>query len=98
MTRNHASGGGGVRVARSHPRRQSAAETRAIPLPDRSSRIAVVDITAAPGYPIICVQAATQFWIGSQSVLPLSQVASGVFQKSSDWKYDAGALAWSPSP
>src|SRR6185437_6287823 len=31
MTRNQASGGDRVRVARSHARRQSAAETRAVP-------------------------------------------------------------------
>ena len=93
MTRNHASGGVRVRVARSHPRRQSAAETRAEPFPDRSSRIAVVDMRL-PGYPIICVQAVTQLWNGTQSFLPLSHVASGVFQNLIDWKYDDGSLAW----
>lgn len=94
MTRNHASGGVRVRVARSHARRQSAVETRAIPLLDRSSRIAVVDMLRYPGYPIIDVQAVTQSWNGTQSLLPLSQVASGVFQNLIDWKYDEGSFAW----
>jgi hypothetical protein len=47
-----------------------------------------------PGYPIICVQAVTQLWNGTQSFLPLSHVASGVFQNLIDWKYDDGSLAW----
>src|SRR5215469_2851524 len=44
MTRNQASGGDRVRVARSHDRRQSAAETRASPLTARSLRTAVAVI------------------------------------------------------
>src|SRR5215469_6534077 len=44
MTRNQASGGDRVRVARSHARRQSAAETRASPLTARSLRTAVAVI------------------------------------------------------
>src|SRR5665213_4205272 len=44
MTRNHASGGVRVSVARSHARRQSAAETRATPVPDRTSPITAVEL------------------------------------------------------
>jgi hypothetical protein len=81
MTRNHASGGVRVSVARSHARRQSAAEMRATPVPDRSAGSAVVDMRRCVcPYPSICVQAVTQSWNGTQSFLPLSHVASGVFQ------------------
>jgi hypothetical protein len=80
MTRNHASGGVRVSVARSHPRRQSAAETRATPFPDRSVGSAVIGMRLCGRYPSICVQAVTQSWNGTQSLRPLSQVASGVFQ------------------
>src|SRR5665213_2616567 len=51
MTRNHASGGVRVSVARSHARRQSVAEMRAMPFPDRSSRIAVIDMWRFPRLP-----------------------------------------------
>ena len=95
MTRNHASGGVSVSVARSHARRQSAAEMRATPVSERSSKVAVAGHRGPlPPYPIICVQALTQFWNGTQSFLPLSHVTSGVFQNLIVLKYASGSLAW----
>ena len=68
MTRNHARGGESVARPRNQGRRHSAA-------PDRSLS-EVVDID----YPVICVQACCHWVKFTQSLLPLSHVASGVFQ------------------
>ena len=77
-------------MARSHGRRQSAAETRAPPLTARSSRTAVAVIGSVihrhGHYPVIWVQAVTHFWNGTQSFWPLPHCASGVFQNLMVWK------------
>ncbi len=80
MTRNQASGGDNVRVARSHGRRHSAAEARATRVSDCPFRVATKDTRRAGPQPVICVQAVSQSTNGTQSLLPLSHCASGVFQ------------------
>jgi len=78
MTRNQASGGESVASPRSHGCRQRnllipAVGPAALAGPFRTS-------TVADTQDVICVQAVTHCWNGTQSCLPLSQVASGVFQ------------------
>ena len=100
MTRNQASGGLSVRVARSQARRHRAAETRAEgpapgvppggPAAGRPGAgppcCAVVDAIRCCPYPVIWVQALTHCWNGTQSFLPLPHWASGVFQNLIVWK------------
>ena len=92
MIRNHASGGESVRNARSPGRRHSAADSapareREGTAPDagRPSRSRSAD-NSPSAYPMICVQADTQLWNGTQSFLPFPHWASGVFQNFSVWK------------
>ena len=89
MTRNQASGGVSVRVARSQARRHSAAESRAEPRRARwpaagGPAVAVLRrgrrCHPVLPYPVIWVQAVTHCWNGTQSFLPLPHWASGVFQ------------------
>lgn len=80
MTRNQASGGESVRAALSQALRHSAAETRATPVDSRPFRASAVTIQSSGRQPVICVQAVTQSWNGTQSFFPLSHCASGVFQ------------------
>ena len=84
-------------MARSHARRQSAAETRAVPFACLSAARSAGSRSVPSGalrYPVIPVQAVTHCWNGTQSLLPLPHWASGVFQNSIVLKYDSGALAW----
>ena len=106
MTRNQASGGVSVSVARSQLRRHSDAEIRAPGPPARGvrpqqggpARGRPAERSWMPSggcpYPVIWVQALTHCWNGTQSFLPLPHCASGVFQNLMVWKYDSGASAW----
>ena len=102
MTRNQASGGVSVSVARSQARRHSAADEPGRAAAGYAARaagralalLAVVVPSGAMSYPVIWVQALTHCWNGTQSFLPLPHCASGVFQNLIVWKYDSGAFAW----
>ena len=76
-----AEGQGGPQPRATPERRRDAG--RALPRPlladGRHRRVAYA------GYPMICVQAVTQLWNGTQSFLPLSHVCSGVFHSFRVW-------------
>ncbi len=107
MTRNQASGGVSVSVARSQapaPQRRGDPGSRAAGLPrvrpqqggparGRPAERSWMPSGGCP-YPVIWVQALTHCWNGTQSFLPLPHCASGVFQNLMVWKYDSGASAW----
>ena len=80
MTRNQVSVGESVKMARSHGRRQSAAETRAFFSLAGCSSSVVVAVKGRRAQPVTCVQASVHFWNGTQSFWPLPHCASGVFQ------------------
>ena len=105
MTKNQASGGERVKIALSQVRRHSIAEKalgadgrwRGCPGPccgpGLPSRLTVAD-NGQDRQLMICVQAETQLWNGTQSDLPLPHWANGVFQNLIVLKYDSGASAW----
>ena len=76
MTTNQASGADSVVHPRSHEWRQKNRERPAQARAGLSSSACSVADTQE----VICVQAETQFWNGTQSLLPLPHWASGVFQ------------------
>ena len=80
-------------MALSQGRRQRAAETRAAPTTPPLAAPRSQSPPCAP-YPVIWVQAFTHCTKGTQSDLPLSHWASGVFQNSMVLKYASGAFAW----
>ena len=77
MTRNQASGGLSVSVARSQARRHSGGGE---PGRTRGGWVRSGSPGGSRGHPVIWVQAVTHCWNGTQSFLPLPHWASGVFQ------------------